>query len=215
MLLARLQASRAHRPPERLRPLPDCVDGLTISSIFGRTARATGSSRGVVEDMSPLLRRAAALSSLGAVGWLVLATLLPPAAAAPGTDDHGFLDSTARCVSPTSAVMFGSTETSRVAICKTADSQYEYRGVRVRDGAKLIASAKSADDGFVADNDGIVYTVDPESLVVSSGSTVIREESWTAFHGDGSSRAAATPSTSTTKPKPLPPPLRAEVGGSG
>jgi hypothetical protein len=63
-------------------------------------------------------------------------------------------------------VFFGSTETSRVAICKAPGGQYEYRGVRLRDGAKLIVSASQSGDGYVADNDGgITYTVTSKSLV--------------------------------------------------
>jgi hypothetical protein len=49
------------------------------------------------------------------------------------------------------------TATSRVAICRNAGGQYEYRGVRVRDGAELIVPAsRSADGGFVAGNDAVV-----------------------------------------------------------
>ena len=61
----------------------------------------------------------------------------PAATAAPATDDQGYVDSTARCTPPDVEVAFGNTTTSRVAICKTPGGQYEYRGVRVRDGAKL------------------------------------------------------------------------------
>ena len=78
-----------------------------------------------------------------------------PLTAAPVTDGQGYVDSTARCTTPDTAAAFGSTATSRVAICKTPGGQYEYRGVRLRDGAKLIVPAsRSADGAFVAKNEG-------------------------------------------------------------
>jgi len=158
---------------------------------------------------------AAACSALLAVG-------VPSAAAAPATDGQGYVDSTARCTTPNTAVVFGSTATSRVAICKSPDGQYEYRGVRVRDGAKLIVPAsQSGDGGFVAENDGITYTVTADSLVVSVGNGVIREEPMVDFHGAETPKASPGPSPpsappmTTTPTTPLPPPLPAEVGGGG
>ena len=130
---------------------------------------------------------------------------LPSATAAPTTDDQGYVDSTARCSSPAKAVLFGSTDTSRVAICKTSGGQYEYRGVRVRDGAKLIVPASQSGDGFVADNDGVTYLLTARSLVINLGDKVIREEPVVDFHRPGTPAAPAT--------TPLPPPLPAEVGG--
>jgi hypothetical protein len=130
------------------------------------------------------------------------------ATAAPTADDQGYVDSAARCTPPNTAMVFGSTDASRVAICKTSDGEYEYRGVRLRDGAKLIVPASESVNGFVAENDGIIYLVTAKSLVISLGHKVIREEPMVDFHKPG---APATPETSTT---PLPPPLPAEVGGS-
>ncbi|MFG1934350.1 hypothetical protein ACGFK1_27460 [Mycobacterium sp. NPDC048908] len=143
---------------------------------------------------------------------------LPRAAAAPTTDAQGYVDSTARCASPNSAVLFGSTDSSRVAICKTPGGQYEYRGVRMRDGARLVVPASLSNDGFVADNDGITYTVTAKSLVISQGADVIRDEPMVDTHrmdapvgqGPGPGPAPATPTPTT----PLPPPLPAEVGGN-
>jgi hypothetical protein len=157
---------------------------------------------------------AAACSALLAIGG-------PAATAAPDSDGQGYVDSTARCTTPDVAVAFGSTKTSRVAICKTPGGQYEYRGVRVRNGAKLIVSAsQSGDSRFVADNDGTVYTVTANSLVVSAGQQVLREEPMVDFHGletpkvpTGTSTPTAPPTT-TTPTTPMAP-LPAEVGGSG
>ncbi|TXI46912.1 MAG: hypothetical protein E6Q57_09525 [Mycobacterium sp.] len=182
------------------------------------------------------LRLSAATGALA-----LLAVAVPSALAAPASDGQGYLDSTARCASPSTAVAFGSTESSRVAICKTSGGQLEYRGVRVRDGAKLILSASQSGDGaYVAGNDGVTYTVTSSALVVKAGQTVLRTEPWVDFHGSTSSKAptttpglttssapstssppsatsapAATPTVTTpTVTTPLPPPLPAEVGGS-
>ena len=143
---------------------------------------------------------------------VLLAVALPSAVAAPETDGSGYLNSTARCTAPNTVVVFGSTDSSRIAICKSPDGQYEYRGVRLSDGAKLIAPAEASQDGaFVVDNGGIGYLVTMKSLVVSEGAKVIREEPMVDFHGPQAQAPATTP-TSTT---PLPPPLPAEQGHDG
>ena len=146
----------------------------------------------------------------------------PPAGAAPAFDTQGYLDSTARCAAPAEAVVFGSTNASRIAICESSSGALNYRGVRVRDGARLITTAtRSGDGSFVADNDGVTYTVSEDSLVVSAGSRVIRTETMVDFHGlTGSGESTDTtsqpaPSETTPTPTPTGPPLPAEVGGSG
>jgi hypothetical protein len=114
-----------------------------------------------------------------------------------------------------------------VAICQSPSGTYEYRGVRVRDGAKLVIPATRSSDGkFVAENDGITYTVSPSSLVVSMGSEVIRTETMVDYHGpetpttpttSTTSSGAATSTSTTATPTsttPLPPPLPAERGGT-
>lgn len=141
----------------------------------------------------------------------LLALSWSTADAAPATDERGFLDSTARCAAPSVAVAFGATATSRVAVCRAADGSYEYRGVRVSDGAKLIAAATaSGTHGFVAEREGISYTVTPTALSVSSGEKVIRDEPWELYRGPAPTQSSSVPTTSAV---PLPPPLPAEVGG--
>jgi len=164
--------------------------------------------------------------ALGAVVLALSATTATSAAAPPPTDPRGFVDSTARCAAPSTAVAYGYTSTSRVAICKDESSgQLQYRGVRVTDGARLILEATSTDRGYVAKNDGITYTVTSNALIISSGGQQIRSESMVDFHGSApSSSTSSTPTTSTsptqssaipettTPSTPLPPPLPAEVG---
>lgn len=147
----------------------------------------------------------------------------PPGAAAPAlaSDAQGYVDSTARCASPSTAVAFGSTDSSRIAVCKSTDGTYEYRGVRVRDGAKLITSATAAGDGeYVAENGPATYTVTAEALTISIGDDVVRTETMLDFHGPAASATPSSPGAgpapaTPTPTKPLGPPLPAEVGGSG
>jgi hypothetical protein len=155
--------------------------------------------------------------------WALLIIAAPAASPDPSTDALGFVDSTARCTAPNTAVAFGSTATSRVAICKSPSGQYGYHGVRITDGATLIASATAATDGsFVAEHDGITYTVTSSALVVSDGNQVIRREPMVSYHGPKTAQApAATPAPAAppraptpTSTAPLPPPLPAEVGGT-
>ena len=84
-----------------------------------------------------------------------------------------------------------------------------------RDGAKLIVPASQSTDGYTADNYGITYFVTEESLVVSAGTRVIREETMIDFHGSQQADAPAAPAQTSTPTTPLPPPLPAEVGGDG
>ena len=138
----------------------------------------------------------AAVSALVAIPFAVAApTAVPP------SDGQGYIDSTARCSKPDTAVIFGTTDTSRVAICQTSAGAYQYRGVRVRDGAKLIVAAKKASDGtYTATNDGVTYTVSSTALTVSLGKETLRSESWTDFNGP-QAPTTSTPSTSgTVKP---------------
>jgi hypothetical protein len=122
----------------------------------------------------------------------------------PQFDGEGYVNSTARCSKPDTAVLFGTTRSSRVAICKLTDATYEYRGVRVSDGAKLIAAAKqTSDTTFVVDNDGVKYTITPTALSVTANGDTFRTETWTDFHGAqaAASGASATGSASgTAKP---------------
>ena len=151
--------------------------------------------------------------AVASVAAAVAVVTLPSAWAAPATDAKGYVSSTARCEAPATVVVFGSTDASRVAICRTAGATYEYRGVRISDGAKLIVPAEASTDGaFVADSGGIGYMVTAKSLVLSEGNKVIREEPMVEFHGPAAPAPQEATPTSTT---PLPPPLPAERGHEG
>ena len=136
----------------------------------------------------------AAASALIAVG-VPLALAVPTSA--PPSDGEGYVNSTARCTGSDTAVIFGSTESSRVAICETASGSYQYRGVRVSDGAKLITTAsQTSANSFVANNDGVKYTVTPTALSVTANGDTFRTETWTDYHGPQA--PASSTSTSTT-----------------
>jgi len=180
--------------------------------------------------------RTSGLAAAAAAAALAIGIPLAMAAptSVPPSDTGGYVNSTARCTAPETAVLFGSTKTSRVAICKTA-SGYEYRGVRVTDGAKLIAAAKqTSSDSYAVQNDGVEYTITPTALSVTANGDTYRTETWTDFHGTKAAAASSKPSTAATpgvktaapgapapsaapapsSVAPPPPPLPAEVGGA-
>ena len=101
------------------------------------------------------------------------------AGAEPGvlpTDDRGFVDSKVRCEAPQSAVAFGRTERSLVAICVDRNGHYEYRGARLGDDAVLIVVAEPTVPGqFFAQKDGTTYTVTAKELVIKSDEYVRAE----------------------------------------
>ena len=99
------------------------------------------------------------------------------------TDEHGFINSSARCDDTQIADAVGRTDRSLVVICVASDGKYEYRGVRLSDNAGLrVAAEPTAEGGFVARNEGVTYAVSPTQLLVTSGETVLFRESMTEFH---------------------------------
>lgn len=148
--------------------------------------------------------RKSGLAVSAAAGFALVAIGVPLAiaapTAAPPSDGQGYVNSTARCTAPDTAVIFGTTDTSRVAICETAGGEYQYRGVRVSDGAKLIAAAtQTAGNTFVVKYDGATYTVTPQALSVTINGNTFRTETWADYHGpQAPASGTTTPSTSTS-----------------
>ncbi|MGE2692202.1 hypothetical protein [Mycolicibacterium pulveris] len=100
------------------------------------------------------------------------------AAAQPSypTDDRGFVGTKVRCDAPNSAVSFGRTAQSLVAICLVPDGHYEYRGARLNDDAVLVVVAEPTVPGeFFAQKDGATYTVTAEQLVIRTDEWVRAE----------------------------------------
>ena len=147
--------------------------------------------------------RKSGLAASAAAGFALVAIGVPLAiaapTAAPPSDDQGYVNSTARCTAPDTAVIFGATDTSRVAICKTAGGEYQYRGVRISDGAKLIAAAtQTAGNTFVVKYDGATYTVTPQALSVTINGNTFRTETWADFHGPQAPASSSTTSSTST-----------------
>jgi hypothetical protein len=103
---------------------------------------------------------------------LLVANLLAKARAEPAqmqTDDRGFVDSAVRCDVPQSAVAFGRTQRSLVAICVDQAGHYQYRGARFGDSAVLMVVAEPTVPGeFFAQKDGATYTVTAKQLVIKA-----------------------------------------------
>ncbi|MCV7226340.1 hypothetical protein [Mycolicibacterium komossense] len=112
------------------------------------------------------------------------------------TDSRGFVDSAARCDDGQTAVAVGHTQRSLVVICSVG-SGYQYRGVRVSDGAGLKAAATATSDGFEAETDGSVYSVSPTELLVTAGGKVIYRDTWIQYRQQPT-LSTATTSTATT-----------------
>jgi hypothetical protein len=125
-------------------------------------------------------RTPAVLLLAAAVGVSLAATLTPPTVGAQpesiATDDRGFIDTDVRCEVPQSAVAFGRTEQSLVAICVDPAGHYEYRGARLGDDAVLTVVAEPTVPGeFFAQKDGVTYTVTAKELVIKSDEYVRTE----------------------------------------
>lgn len=136
-----------------------------------------------------------------ALAALVGTALLPQAhsaPAAPSTDEHGFVDSSARCSASQTLMAYGRTERALVVICVDPDGELQYRGVRLSDGAALQMTAGRGSDGsIVAVNDRVTYSVSAAAFLVSEGDTVLYRDSWTDFRTPRFSGGSTTPTTST------------------
>jgi len=112
------------------------------------------------------------LISAAATAGAAATILSPMAAAQPAypTDDRGFVDSQIRCDAPQSAVAFGRTDQSMVAICVDEAGHYQYRGARLADeNAVLTVVAEPTVPGeFFAQKDGVTYTVTAKNLVIKT-----------------------------------------------
>ncbi|MBV8965147.1 MAG: hypothetical protein JO191_03115 [Mycobacteriaceae bacterium] len=99
-----------------------------------------------------------------------------PAGSYPA-DDRGFLNSSARCEGPLTAVAIARTDASLVTICADQQGGYAYHGVRLSDGAALqVAADATGNREFVAHNDGVTYSLTTQQLVITAAHTVLRRE---------------------------------------
>jgi hypothetical protein len=148
----------------------------TIVLFAGVMARPGADGALLMADAAPTSSPApspAAPASIAAPATPVGAKTTPFA-----TDQRGFVNYAARCDGAQTAVAMGRTARSVVAICAGADGDYEYRGVRVGDGATLTTPAARTDQGWVARTGGATYSVTAADLVVTSGGKVIYRDTW-------------------------------------
>lgn len=146
----------------------------------------------------------AALAALIGVGLINTAGLPPARSApsAPSTDEHGFVDSAARCSTSQTLMAYGRTARALVVVCVDPDGALQYRGVRLSDGAALQLTATRGSDGsIVASNDGVTYSVTPTAFLVSEGDSVLYRDTWTDFRQPRFS-GGATPTSSTATAAP-------------
>ena len=101
----------------------------------------------------------------------------PPKPAGLAMDDHGFIDSTARCNARQHAVAIAHTTRSAMVICRAADGTYEYTGTRLQDGAFLrLDDVRVIPAGFEARNDGTTYRLSATELVVITGEDLLSRD---------------------------------------
>lgn len=146
------------------------------------------------------LRAVAAALGSAALAALIGSAALPlahSAPAVPSTDEHGFVDSAARCATSQTLMAYGRTPRALVVICVQPDSGLQYRGVRLSDGAALqLTAGRGSDGSIVASNDGVTYSVSPSAFLVSEGDTVLYRDTWTDFQQPRFSGGATPSSTS-------------------
>lgn len=64
-----------------------------------------------------------------------------------------------------------------MVICQDRSGALQYHGVRLSDDAALEAAADTAPDRrFVARSRGVSYAVSPSELVISTGTSLIKQE---------------------------------------
>lgn len=125
---------------------------------------------------------AALVAGFALVAPLAMNGALPSAAAAPPSDSHGYVNSPARCDGPQAAVLIGRTPLSLIAICSDNRGHFEYRGMRLRDGALLkLPAAAMANGCFGARTEQIAYTVSKKKLLLTAGLRVVRDEPMLEF----------------------------------
>ena len=96
---------------------------------------------------------------------------------APIIDELGFVDSEARCTDDEQAVAIARTETSAVVICRDAQGDYVYQGVRLSDGASLrLDDVRTIPAGFEARNGATTYRLSATELVVIDGETLFSRD---------------------------------------
>jgi len=138
------------------------------------------------DRMRALVRTMLAAAAIVGAACALMATngYLPVASAKPAfsIDGRGFVNTPARCDGPQTPVLAGRTPLSLIAICQGDRGGYEYRGMRLRDGALLNLPAKKLGNGwFGANTPDITYTVSQNKLLLTAGARIVRDEAMLEF----------------------------------
>ncbi|MGE2730142.1 hypothetical protein ACQI4F_11735 [Mycolicibacterium vaccae] len=97
-------------------------------------------------------------------------------------DGRGFVGSKARCDSGDDAVVTARTARAAIVICQDRAGDYEYRGVRLQDGAALqLDDVRPIAAGYEARNADTTYRLSPTELVVLSGETLQSRDAIVAY----------------------------------
>jgi hypothetical protein len=113
--------------------------------------------------------------------WSAPGVSADPATGFPA-DEHGYVNSAARCDDGQTLMMYGRTARALVAVCVGPDGQLQYRGVRLSDRAGLVVGASRGPDGsVVARNDDVTYVISPAAFLVSQADTVLYRDAWEEF----------------------------------
>lgn len=114
-----------------------------------------------------------------------VAPLTAPAAqpaAAFAIDEHGFVESEARCDPAQHPVAIGRTSKSEVVVCEGAGGRYHYTGVRLSDGAAMrLDDVRVTPTGFEAHSDGARYVISSKELVVMSGPQLVARDAMVEY----------------------------------
>lgn len=148
-----------------------------------RRARIRATTRTIVAALAAVI---AVLAPMATNGYSPRADAKPPV-----LDGAGFVNSPARCDGGRSPVLAGRTALSLVVICRDSRGRYEYRGVRLRDGAPLELPATALGNGcFGASTKDITYTVSKRKLLLTAGLRVVRDEAMLEFRDFATSEEA-------------------------
>jgi len=193
------QAEKRRRSSSKFRIL--CAAAAVLAAL---TVTAAIMGKSFTNKLAPAHAQPSAAPSASAAAQ----PAQPAQSASPfPTDDLGFVNSAARCDGTQTAMAIGRTQRSLVVICVNQHGNYEYRGVRISDQTPLTVPAETTSRGaFVAENEGVTYTVSSTQLLVTSGNTVINREPMIEYQQPHSSATAtgAAPMTSAPTSAPAP-----------
>jgi hypothetical protein len=194
------QAEKRRRSSSRFRLL--CAAAAVLAAL---TVTAAIMGKSFTDKLAPAHAQPSAAPSASAAGQPAQPTQPAQPASPFPTDDLGFVNSAARCDGTQTAMAIGRTQRSLVVICVNQHGSYEYRGVRISDQTPLTVPAETTSGGaFVAENEGVTYTVSSTQLLVTSGNSVINREPMIEYQQPHSSATPTGAAPATPAPASAP-----------